>query len=255
MKRAEIDLITNAGRDKLKYLAAHPGRYFARSAVAGAYVMVGTLLSIACAAWFYDTSMGTAKLLGAFTFSAALILVVLIGGELFTGTNFVLGVSLYEKKARLGAVVRLWAVCYLGNLAGILILAAIVTASGASGALLSGYLAQTVPARLECGAVQLLCKGAMCNFLVCTGVFGGMKLTSESGKCVAVAAVITTFVLLGFEHSIANMATLSLYAMLVPEPDFMGILWHMLWVTLGNILGGAMLLGLPVWWSAEPACE
>ena len=217
--------------------------------------MTGTLLSVISAAWFYRESMGTAKLLGAFTFSAALILVVLIGGELFTGTHFVLGISLYERRAGFSEALKLWAVCFLGNFAGILILAAIVAGSGASKDLMEEYLAATVPGRLNCSASALVFKGMMCNFMVCTGVYGGMKLKSEAGKCLAIIPVITTFVLSGFEHSVANMATFSLYAFLVPDADVMGCVWNMAWVTLGNILGGAVLLGLPVWLSAQPAAE
>lgn len=255
MTREEINLVAAAGRNKLDYLAKHPVRYFSRAMMAGGHLTIGTLISVISAAWFYQDHMGTAKMLGAFTFSAALILVVLIGSELFTGTNFVLAVTLYEKKARLPEVLRLWAVCYLGNLVGILVLAVIVAGSGASGALMSDYLASTVPGRLSCGAVQLVLRGMMCNFLVCTGVFAGMKLKSEAGKCIAIIPVITTFVLAGFEHSVANMATFSLYMLLVPGADLLGCIWNLVWVTVGNVIGGAVLLGLPVWVSARPISE
>ena len=114
------------------------------------------------------------------------------------------------------------------------------------------HLAIVVPGKLAGTWYALLLKGIMCNFLVCMGVYAGLKLKSESGKCIAIIVVITTFVLCGFEHSVANMATFSLYALLVPGADFGGIAWNMIWVTLGNIIGGAVLLGLPVWMSAEP---
>lgn len=252
MNREEINLISAAGRTKLDHLAANPVRYLIRAGIAGAYVMIGALLSILSAAWFYETQMGTAKLLGAVTFSAALILVVLIGGELFTGTNFVLGVSWLEKKARPGEVIRLWLLCYVGNFIGVLILAVLIAGSTASGTLMTGYLADTIPGRIDCGAGALVLKGVMCNFLVCTGVFAGMKLKSEAGKCIAIIMVITTFVLAGFEHSIANMATFSLYGLLVPDADLLGCLRHMVWVTLGNVIGGAGLLGVPVWAGVKP---
>ena len=253
MNREEINVIADAGRAKADYLGTNPVRYFFRAMVAGGHLMTGTLLSVLAAAWFYKESMGMAKLLGAFTFSAALILVVLIGGELFTGTHFVMGVSLYERRVRIPEAIRLWGVCFLGNFVGILILAAVVAGSGASRELMTEYLASTVPGRLHCGVPALVFKGVMCNFMVCTGVFGGMKLKSEAGKCMAIIPVITTFVLAGFEHSVANMATFSLYVFLVPGADIMGCVWNLAWVTLGNILGGAVFLGFPVWMSAQPA--
>lgn len=252
MTRVDINSVAAAGASKLDYCRSHPGRYLSRAAVAGAYIMVGSVISTLCAAWFYTSNMGAAKLLGAATFSAALILIVLLGGELFTGANFVMGVSLYESRVTIIGALRVWLFCYVGNFVGIFLLALIISGSGASGDLFASYLALTVPAKLSGTWYALLLKGVMCNFLVCVGVFAGFKLKSESGKCIAIFLVITTFVLAGFEHSIANMATFSLYALLVPDPDISGIIWNMIWVTLGNMIGGAVLLGLPLWLSAEP---
>ena len=237
---------------KLEICRTHPVRYLSRAAMAGAFIMIGSLISTLSAAWFYTDQLGVAKLLGAFTFPAALILVVLLGGELFTGANFVMSVSLYENKVPVSGAVQVWVLCYIGNFIGIFLLALLVVGSGASSQMISAYLALTVPAKLSGSWYTLLLKGVLCNFLVCIGVFSGFKLKSEIGKCVAIIAVIATFVLAGFEHSIANMATFSLYALLVPGADFAGIAWNMIWVTLGNMIGGAVLLGLPVWAGAEP---
>lgn len=252
MTRVDIETIASAGAAKLEYSKTQPVRYLSRAAMAGAFIMTGSVFSTLAAAWFYVDHPGVAKLLGAASFSTALILIVLLGGELFTGTNFVMGVSLYENKVNVLGALRIWVFAYIGNFIGIFLLALIIVGSGASGSLFSSYLAVTVPGKLAGTWYALLLKGVMCNFLVCMGVYAGLKLKSESGKCIAILVVITTFVLAGFEHSVANMATFSLYALLVPGADFGGILWNMLWVTLGNIIGGAVLLGLPVWMSAEP---
>ena len=102
MTRAVVELLAGAGAQKLAFSRAHPGRFLTRAAMAGAFIFVGTLLSTLCAAWFYDTSLPVARLLAAVTFSAALTLIVLLGGELFTGCTLVMGVSLYEGKAGAG---------------------------------------------------------------------------------------------------------------------------------------------------------
>lgn len=252
MTRVDIETIAAAGTAKLKYSRAQPMRYFARSAMAGAFIMVGSVFSTLASAWFYADQLGVAKLLGAVSFSTALILIVLLGGELFTGTNFVMGISLYENKVSILGALRIWVFSYIGNFIGIFLLALIIVGSSASRELFSAYLAVIVPGKLTGTWYALLLKGIMCNFLVCMGVYAGLKLKSEAGKCIAILAVITTFVLAGFEHSVANMATFSLYTLLVPDPDFGGIAWNMIWVTLGNLIGGAVLLGFPVWLSAEP---
>lgn len=252
MTRVDVNAIAAAGAAKLEYSRKQPLRYLSRAAVAGAFIMVGSIISTLSAAYFYTEQLGVAKLLGASCFATALILIVLLGGELFTGANFVMGVSLYENTVSFTGALRIWVFCYIGNFIGIFLLALLIVGSGASGEMFSAYLALTVPAKLSGTWYALLLKGVMCNFLVCLGVFAGFKLKSESGKCIAILLVITTFVLAGFEHSVANMATFSLYALLVPNANFVGIAWNMIWVTLGNLIGGAVLLGLPVWMSAEP---
>lgn len=253
MTRVDMSSVAAAGAAKLEYSRTHPGRYLSRAAVAGAYIMIGSIISTLSAAWFYTSNIGLAKLLGAATFATALILIVLLGGELFTGANFVMGISLYENSVSIAGAIRIWVFCYIGNFIGIFLLALLISGSGASADYFASYLALVVPAKLSGTWYALLLKGVMCNFLVCLGVFAGFKLKSESGKCIAIILVITTFVLAGFEHSVANMATFSLYALMVPDPNFGGIIWNMIWVTIGNIIGGAVLLGLPLWLSAEPS--
>lgn len=150
--------------------------------MAGAFIFVGALLSSLCAAWFYDASLPLAKLLAALTFSAALILIVLLGGELFTGCNLVMGVSLYEGSATPGTALRVWIMAYVGNCIGILALCLLLAGSGASSDLLSAYLSLCVPAKLAAPWYMLLLRGVLCNFLVCVGVFAGFRLQSECGQ-------------------------------------------------------------------------
>ena len=130
MTRDAVNALTQAGEQKLQLSRSAPGRFFARAAMAGAFIFVGTLLSTLCAAWFYDTSLPVARLLAAVTFSAALTLIVLLGGELFTGCTLVMGVSLYDGKAGLGGTLRVWALAWVGNFAGILVLCLLLYLAG-----------------------------------------------------------------------------------------------------------------------------
>ncbi|MFQ7454461.1 MAG: formate/nitrite transporter family protein [Flavonifractor plautii] len=117
--------------------------------------------------------------------------------------------------------------------------------SGSSGELLGAYLALVVPGKLSAPWYLLLLRGVLCNFLVCIGVFVSFRLQSETAKALVIALAITTFVLTGLEHSIANMAYFALHALLNGGADWAAMGWNLLWVTLGNLLGGAVLLGLP----------
>ena len=252
MTRTVVEQITQAGVQKLRFSGAAPGRYLTRAALAGAFIFVGALLSSLCAAWFYDANLPLAKLLGALAFSAALTLIVLLGGELFTGCILVMSVSLYDGRVRLAGTLRVWALAYLGNLLGILVLCLLLAGSGSSGELLGAYLALIVPGKLSAPWYLLLLRGVLCNFLVCIGVFAGFRLQSETAKALVITLAITTFVLTGLEHSIANMAYIALHALLNGGADWASMGWNLLWVTLGNLLGGAVLLGLPLWYAAEP---
>ena len=237
MTRTVVEQITQAGVQKLRFSGAAPGRYLTRAALAGAFIFVGALLSSLCAAWFYDANLPLAKLLGALAFSAALTLIVLLGGELFTGCTLVMSVSLYDGRVRLAGTLRVWALAYLGNLLGILVLCLLLAGSGSSGELLGAYLALVVPGKLSAPWYLLLLRGVLCNFLVCIGVFAGFRLQSETAKALVIALAITTFVLTGLEHSIANMAYFALHALLNGGADWAAMGWNLLWVTLGNLLG------------------
>lgn len=247
------DLISIAGlaRDKCSLASGAPARYLTRSVLAGGYIFLGTLFSSLSAAWFYVDQPGVARLLGAFTFSIGLILIVLLGAELFTGSNLVLGLGLYEGTVTLPQAARTWGLCWCGNLLGIGVLSLLFTGAGAGRELMASYLALTVPGKLALPWYQLVLRGALCNLCVCLGVLAGLKLKSECARIFTVMLCVALFVLCGLEHSVANMASFTLYALLVDTAHLAGMAWNLLWVTLGNLLGGAVLLALPLWYSAQ----
>lgn len=257
MTRETISLISVAGAGKQRFAKNQPWRFLCRAAFAGFFIVVGTLISNICGSLLLTESPAAAKLLAAATFSVALILIVLLGGELFTGSNLVMSISLYEGEVGIGAVLRVWLLCYVGNFLGILFLCALISFSGAEKALelLGSYIAACIPAKCSCPWYELLIKAALCNFLVCIGVFSGFRLKSEGGKALVIICVITTFILCGFEHSVANMATFSFAALLLPDAQILPMLYNLLWVSIGNILGGALLCAFPLYLCAEPKSQ
>ncbi len=247
MARIDLSTLTDAGVEKAALSKSGLPHFLTHAALTGAFIFVGTLLSSLTTAWFYTDYLPVARFLGAFTFSVALLLVVLLGGELFTGLNLVMGISLYEGKVTAAQTLRVWLLAYIGNFLGIFVLCLLLAGSGASRDLLSAYLALTVPIKLAAPWYSLLLKGVLCNFMVCIGAFSSYRIKSDVGKIVVIIGAITTFVLAGFEHSVANMVTFCLYTLYHGPAQLPAIGWSMLWVTLGNILGGAVLLGLPLW--------
>ena len=115
------------------------------------------------------------------------------------------------------------------------------------------YLANVVSNKLSFDGLELFIKGILCNFIVCAAAFVGMKLKEETAKTFIMMIIVMTFVLPGFEHSIANMGTFSMtFTALGTSISWSGVGLHMLLSTLGNIIGGSILLGLPIYLMIRP---
>lgn len=94
--------------------------------------------------------------------------------------------------------------------------------------------------------MELFVRGVMCNFPVCLAVYTVMKLKSESGKMIMMFCIITAFVIAGFEYCVANMSTFTIGYLLLGNIGTMAVIKSQIFVTLGNIVGGSLLLALPL---------
>lgn len=121
-------------------------------------------------------------------------------------------------------------------------LALIVFLSGASIDTIRHYIEVVVEGKLHLSVSQLILRGILCNFIVCLGYLTGIKMKTESGKLIMMFFCVFAFIIAGFEHSVANMGVFSIgYFALGGLP--MGlVLRNLLWVTIGNIIGGGVLL-------------
>lgn len=234
-KPAEIgEMVEAAGVAKARLpilrmltLAVLAGAFIGFGAAAYTVVMTGA-----------DPGFGPARLLGGVVFSLGLILVIVGGAELFTG-NALMVMAAVDRKIALGELLRSWALVYLGNFVGALGLAIAFWMSG----MLEGPVGATASAIAErkasLGALEAFASGALCNMLVCLAVWLTLAARTVSGKILAILWPISTFVLLGLEHSIANMYLIPQGMLAGAEVGAGGFLHNLLFVTLGNILGGA----------------
>lgn len=218
--------------------------------LAGAFISLGGL--------FYtfvvtgsQLGFGPTRLLGGFSFSLGLILVVIAGAELFTGNNLI---AMAWASGRIGfrQVLRNWLLAYVGNAAGC-VATAVLVLWAKSVTLGGGAVAQQAVAiaagkcALEPG--EAFARGLLCNALVCLAVWLAMGGRSVTDKTLAIVFPITGFVAMGFEHSIANWFFLALGAGL----DTQGMLaWsdmvrNLAWVTAGNVAGGTLLVAGVYW--------
>lgn len=239
---------------------------FMLAVLAGAFIAMGAIFSTTVTAGG-GLPFGVSRLLGGVVFSLGLILVVVGGAELFTGNNLIV-MAWAGKKVRTSRLLRNWAIVYTGNFAGAFATAALVFLSGhyelGSGAVGAKALAI---ADAKCGLdfVPALFLGVLCNALVCLAVWLSFSARSAADKVLVIVPPIAAFVAAGFEHSIANMyfIPVALFIKQFAPAEFWaqagtsaeafnnlswaGFGWNLLPVTIGNILGGAVLVGIVYW--------
>lgn len=221
-------------------LAVLAGAFIALGAAAYTAAMVGT-----------PTGFGPARVLGGLLFSTGLILVVVAGAELFTG-NALIVMAWVDGKIAGRALLRNWSLAFIGNLVGALAIVALMWLSG----LLAGGLADTVHsiavAKTSLGHVEAFARGVLCNMLVCLAVWLSFAARSVADKVLACIFPITAFVLLGFEHSIANMYLIPAGWVAGAPITFSAFVGNLLPVTLGNVVGGGGGVALAYWLAYRP---
>jgi nitrite transporter NirC len=168
----------------------------------------------------------------------------MVGGELFTGNNLVMAFGAYDKSVTWKQAGKVWLVSYIGNFIGCLIFALIFVGAGASGT--ADYYAGFIGNKLSIPIGQMFFRAVLCNFFVCLGVLCGIKLKSEAAKILMITLCISGFVVSGFEHCIANMGNFVTAYLLVDGLSLGAMLRSMVVVTLGNMVGGAILLAWPL---------
>lgn len=210
---------------------------------------------------------GPTRVLGGVAFSLGLILVVVAGAELFTGNNLV-AMAWASKQIRTRKVARNWILVYIGNFVGSVGTALLVFWSGT---LALGDNAVAVNAiQIAIGKVELswteaFVRGILCNALVCLAVWLCNSARSTTDKILAIVWPIAGFVALGFEHCIANMYFIPLGILLKTDSELMGSLGilpdglaglsatglthNLIPVTLGNIVGGTLLVAGVYWFA------
>jgi formate transporter len=244
-------------------------RTFVLGVLAGAFIALGAMFATVVIAGSDGVlPYGVARLLAGLVFCLGLILVVVAGAELFTGNNLI-AMAWAERRVPAMLLLRNWVIVYAGNLAGALGTVAIVYAGaqyqfgdGSVGAAALN-VAQT---KTSLGWGQAVALGVMCNALVCLAVWMAYSARSVTDKILAVIFPITAFVAAGFEHSVANMYFLPMgvvvkedgsnafFAEIGKAPaDFPDITWanivldNLIPVTIGNIIGGSLMVGLVYW--------
>ncbi|MEK7237314.1 MAG: formate/nitrite transporter family protein [Nitrospirota bacterium] len=223
--------------------------------LAGAFISLGALFYTVTVTTGNDAAVpfGLLRLAGGLTFSLGLVLVVVGGAELFTGNNLI-AMAWAVGCVRTSQVVKNWVWVYIGNLIGAVGTATLVLLAGVhtmSDGAVGETMVQIARSKIALDPVSAVARGILCNVLVCLAVWLCMGARSVTDKILAILLPISAFVACGFEHSVANMFFLPIGIVLAaggPAPlSVLGALSNLVLVTIGNILGGTILVALIYW--------
>jgi formate transporter len=255
---------------KMFMLAIMAGAFIALGAIFATTIGAGSIAVMSpdgAVAFSTGLPYGVTRLLMGVVFSLGLILVVVGGAELFTGNSLIV-MAWANGKVKGRALLRNWVIVYLGNFVGASSTAALMffTKQYTSGSNAVGVLAlKTAVGKVDFTFIQAVALGVLCNGLVCLAVWLTYSARSTMDRIIAIVFPITAFVAAGFEHSVANMYYLP-YALFIKQfdpgfvktvssqvPHLSDLTWqafflnNLLPVTIGNIIGGAVLVAALYW--------
>ena len=242
-----------------------PLRMFVLAVLAGAFIALGAnLATIAGTGTSESWPFGVSRVFVGFVFSLGLVLVIVGGAELFTGNNLIV-MAWAAGKVPSRSLLRNWGIVYLGNFAGALATAMLVYVSNQQsfdGGAVGESATRIAVAKVNLGWISALALGVLCNALVCLAVWLSFSARTTTDRILAIIPPITAFVAGGFEHSVANMYFIPLGLFLKSSvatgdtavvPSLESLTWsaflinNLLPVTLGNMIGGSVLVGIVYW--------
>jgi len=258
-RKAEQIGVEKADQEILKTIAL--------AVLAGAFIAFGAIFATLVTSGS-DLSYGLTRLMGGLAFSLGLILVVIGGAELFTGNNL-LTMAWAGRKVSLRQMLHNWLIVYFGNMLGAFSIVVLIFLSGHylfGNGITGDNILNIAEAKCQLDFMQAVVLGILCNILVCLAIWLCYSARTAQGKILSIVFPITAFVAAGFEHSVANMYFIPMGLMLKSKADPM--LWklldtspvqyeslnlhnylinNLLPVSIGNIIGGAVFVGLAYW--------
>lgn len=245
MYNEEIKKISDVAEGKLNLLKNNKVGYLISSALAGSYVGIGIILAFTLGGNLSSFNSPYIKLIMGIAFGVALSLVIMAGGELFTGNNMVMTIATLNKKTTWKNTFNIWIFSFLGNFLGAILLALIFVNTGLVKGSVGKFILKNAEMKMTLLPMELFLRGVLCNILVCLAVWCSFKMKEEVGKLIMVSWCLFAFISSGFEHSVANMTLFSI-ALFMPHGlgiSIGGLVYNLIFVTLGNIIGGGLFVG------------
>lgn len=239
------------------------GRMIVLGIMAGMFIALGGAISNTAV---HDiANVGLARTLAGVIFPVGLLIIILVGGELFTG-NCLMIMATMNKQIKVSALLRNLVVVYFSNLLGSLIIDVLIFYSGNldyTGGALGAYTIKVALGKVNIAPGKAIVSGILCNFLVCMAILMATSAKDVIGKIFATWFPIFAFVIGGFEHIVANMFYIPTGILAASNPDYVakaqelygitseqlsaldlsGLIHNFIPVTIGNVLGGMVFIG------------
>lgn len=260
-----LDANMKAGEGKVKL---HILKCILLGIMAGAFIAFGGATSNA--AIHNIANQGLAKTLAGCIFPVGLMMIVFVGGELFTGDCLLIA-GVVDKKFSTLSMIKTLIIVYFSNMVGAVIIASLVYFSGLldyTGGALGAFTIKVAYGKATIAPFKAICSGILCNILVCIAVLMATAAKDIAGKVWAIFFPICAFVIGGWEHCVANMFYIPAGIIAATNPDYVakaeelygitaqqisanlnigGFVSNLIPVTIGNILGGMVFVALPLY--------
>jgi nitrite transporter NirC len=239
----------DAAKAKNTQISLDPLAFILSAMKAGAYVGIGIILIFTIG---HTADPAIRPLAMGATFGIALTLVIFAGSDLFTGYTMYGAQALLSKTINAWGYTRLLFATWIGNLLGSILLALLFILAG-GGAMLDaahdGLLHIVVAKKMAASPIELLSRGILCNWLVCLAIWTSARTKSDTAKCILIFWCLMAFIAAGFEHSVANMTVfaLALFSEHGSHVTLQGAAYNLFWVTFGNTVAGALVMGWGYW--------
>ena len=241
-----------------------PSRLFALAILAGSFIAFGAVFFTLVTHDSMGVAAGLMRLIGGVVFCLGLIFVVVAGGELFTGNNLIV-MAYVDGKVTFSQLMKNWVLVYAGNFVGALGILVLIYLSGHWQIGQGGVGAKVIAianAKVNMSWMEAFTRGILCNILVCMAIWLCFAGRTVVDKVLAILFPITAFVAMGFEHSVANMYFIPAGLLASQQAELVQLagninlenltvagflVKNLLPVTLGNIVGGSVFVGLFYW--------
>lgn len=245
MYSEEIEIVSKSAQKKAKMINERNGKYAISSMLGGLYVCFGTILAYTLGGMFYDAHSPAYKLIVGLTFGIALTLITFAGADLFTSNTMVMAMGAINKKTSWLDYLKVVPTCWVFNFVGSIIAAFAFVYSGVMNDSNSSFIVKLAADKVQLSIPELIIRGILCNLLVCLASWLAYKMKNEAAKIMMMLWCVLTFVVAGFEHSIANMGLFAI-SLLVPQGagviTFSGVAYNLVFVTIGNLIAGTVIL-------------